>query len=126
MLYPGTHKWVFVEHVYPNWDKEGGINKGYFGIKNMPPEDAEKVYPAMDPGDVVFFHPHVIHGSGENKTKDRFRKSISCHYAASDCKYIDIKGTFHEVDTHIKKNLIHLKSAEMLVFKIWIISIITS
>jgi len=50
----------------------------------------------MKRGDVVFFHPHVIHGSGENKT-ERFRKSISCHYAACDVQFIDYKGTFNEV-----------------------------
>lgn len=25
-----------------------------------------------------------------------FRKAISCHYAASDCYYIDVKGTTQE------------------------------
>jgi len=34
----------------------------------MPSENAPKVHPEMKCGDVVFFHPHVIHGSGENKT----------------------------------------------------------
>jgi len=36
----------------------------YFGITEIPPESAAKVYPEMKIGDVVFFHPHVIHGSG--------------------------------------------------------------
>lgn len=26
----------------------------------------------------------------------RFRKAISCHYSASDCYYIDVKGTIQE------------------------------
>jgi len=34
----------------------------------MPSESAVKVYPEMKRGDVVFFHPHIIHGSGENRT----------------------------------------------------------
>jgi phytanoyl-CoA hydroxylase len=43
-------------------------------------------------GDTVFFHPLLIHGSGMNRTNG-FRKAISCHYAASECEYIDVTGT---------------------------------
>jgi len=93
VIYPGSHKGPFLDHGYPDWKE--GVNRGYWGIKNMPPESAVKVHPSMKAGDVVFFHPHIVHGSGVNKTQN-FRKSISCHYAASDCFFIDIKGTFHE------------------------------
>lgn len=61
----------------------------------MPSEDTKKVYLEMKAGDIVFFHPYLFHGSGENKS-DRFRKSVCCHFAAAECKYHDIKGTFHE------------------------------
>lgn len=47
-------------------------------------------------GDIVFFHPLLIHGSGENKTAG-FRKSMCCHFAASECKYIPIDGTVQEL-----------------------------
>lgn len=48
----------------------------------------------MEPGDTVFFHPLLVHGSGVNVSK-RTRKAISCHYAAGDCNYIDVcLGTF--------------------------------
>ncbi len=43
----------------------------------------------------MFFHPLLIHGSGANRT-DGFRKAISCHYAASECEYIDVTGTLQE------------------------------
>lgn len=49
----------------------------------------------MEKGDTVFFHPILIHGSGANRT-DGFRKAISCHYAASECEYIDLTGTIQE------------------------------
>lgn len=66
VLYPGTHKFPFMEHGYPDWSKEGGVNKGYWGIldKYMPDENAVKVHPTMKAGDCIFFHPHVYHGSG--------------------------------------------------------------
>lgn len=50
----------------------------------------------MKKGDIVFFHPLLIHGSGENKTKG-FRKSMCCHFAASECEYIPIEGTVQEL-----------------------------
>jgi len=66
VIYPGSHKGNFLEHGYPSWKE--GVNRGYWGIMSMPPEDSPKVYPEMKRGDVVLFHPHIIHGSGENKT----------------------------------------------------------
>ena len=49
----------------------------------------------MLPGDTIFFHPLLIHGSGPNITQG-FRKAISTHYASSHCEYIDVKGTIQE------------------------------
>jgi hypothetical protein len=47
----------------------------------------------------VFFHPILLHGSGKNKT-EAFRKSISCHYAAGSCTFIDVFGTSQERNLH--------------------------
>lgn len=44
----------------------------------------------MEPGDTVFFHPLLIHGSWKN-VSTRTRKAISCHYAAGDCEYIEVR-----------------------------------
>lgn len=54
-----------VEHGYPDWKE--GVNKAYWGVKHMPPPEAPKVYLEMKAGDIVFFHPYLFHGSGENK-----------------------------------------------------------
>ncbi len=53
------------------------------------------VYLEMEAGDTVFFSPLLIHGSGANRTNG-FRKAISCHYAASECEYINVIGTLQE------------------------------
>lgn len=45
VIYPGTHKGEFVKHGYPNWKE--GVNRGYWGIMDMPPESAHKVHPDM-------------------------------------------------------------------------------
>jgi len=34
----------------------------------------------MKAGDTLFFNGNVIHGSGPNRTTDRFRRSFTCHY----------------------------------------------
>lgn len=57
--------------------------------------EVDRVHLEMETGDTIFFHPLLIHGSGTNRTKG-YRKAISCHYAASECEYVDIKGTIQE------------------------------
>jgi ectoine hydroxylase-related dioxygenase (phytanoyl-CoA dioxygenase family) len=42
----------------------------------------------MRPGDTVFFHPLLLHGSGRNRSKS-FRRAISCHYASASCRHLD-------------------------------------
>ena len=44
----------------------------YHGIKDYDP-NAPRVHLEMGPGDTVFFHPLLIHGSGMNRTEG-FRK----------------------------------------------------
>lgn len=66
----------------------------YYGVKGMTGEE-ERTHLEMECGDTVLFHPLLIHGSGTNRTKG-FRKAISCHYAASECHYIEVKGTIQE------------------------------
>ena len=44
----------------------------YHGITNFDPS-ANMVHLVMEPGDTVFFHPLLIHGSGMNRTNG-FRK----------------------------------------------------
>jgi len=93
VVVPGTHRGDLLEHGYPDW--EGGVNYGYHGVKTYNPS-MDRIWVEMEEGDTVFFHPILLHGSGTNRTKG-YRKAISCHYAASDCEYIDVKGTSQEV-----------------------------
>ena len=34
----------------------------------------------MEPGDAIFFHGNIVHGSDPNRTTDRFRRSLIFHY----------------------------------------------
>jgi len=94
---PGTHKRQNLQgveiggrlqpHAYPNpWN--GPVNKAYHGLqlgdneKEMNALLARRVHLEMQPGDTVFFHPLLVHGSGANLTQ-RNRRSISVHYCNS-------------------------------------------
>ncbi len=41
------------------------------------------VAPELVPGDVLFFGGTVIHGSGPNRSRDRFRRSFIAHYVGA-------------------------------------------
>lgn len=86
-ILPKTHKGRFFDHEYPDWN--GEVNKAYFGIKEYEKFEDNRIDLEMKKGDIVFFHPLLIHGSGENKSQG-YRKSLCCHFAASECEYIPI------------------------------------
>ena len=62
------------------------MNLAYFGAKGVGAHP-ERVHLVMEPGDTVFFHPVLIHGSGHNRT-DGFRRAISAHYASAACRFL--------------------------------------
>jgi len=81
---PGSHKGELLEHGNPDWE---WVNFAYFGARGVGAEN-DRVHLEMEPGDTAFFHPLLIHGSGQNRTSG-FRRSISAHYASAHCKYIE-------------------------------------
>lgn len=44
--------------------------------------------PSLEPGDAIFFNGSLIHGSGSNKTHDRWRRSLIFHYVGESCRTI--------------------------------------
>jgi phytanoyl-CoA hydroxylase len=87
-VYPGSHRMPLQPHGYPN---DGVVNVAYHGIHDLPP-GLKAVDVEMGPGDTIFFHPLLIHGSGPNLSPN-FRKAMSCHYAASDVSLVDVSQT---------------------------------
>lgn len=45
-----------------------------------PPPGVAPVPVDLAPGDVLFFNGSLVHGSGPNRSRDRFRRSFICHY----------------------------------------------
>lgn len=103
---PGSHSLEeLLPHDYPPGSEPGSVNKFYHGILDVP-KSVNWVHLEMEPGDTVFFHPLLIHGSGVNNS-NRSRRSISCHYAAAECQYIDVSNTVQdriqsEIMDHVK------------------------
>ena len=94
---PGSHKRGMRKHGYPQWQSKH--NMGYLGIQDLTEtEIASRVHCEMKAGDVVFFHPQTIHGSGVNSRtiqdfndgdESAFRKAISVHYQRKDLLSVD-------------------------------------
>ncbi|HIM35500.1 MAG TPA: phytanoyl-CoA dioxygenase family protein [Pseudomonadales bacterium] len=76
---PGSHKGPLLKHANPDWEY---VNFAFYGVEA--PNLEERVHIEMEPGDTLFFHPLLIHGSGRNRDTV-FRRSISTHYARADC-----------------------------------------
>lgn len=84
VVVPGSHRDGLREHEVPDWDH---VNFLYVGAKGAD-AGTERMHLEMQPGDTVFFHPALLHGSGRNRTA-RFRRAISCHYASAACRFIE-------------------------------------
>jgi phytanoyl-CoA hydroxylase len=81
VVLPDSHRGELLQHGNPHWDN---LNAGYFGAKGV--DTSNRVHLEMNPGDTVFFHPILVHGSGRNKTEG-FRRAISAHYCAVDVEW---------------------------------------
>lgn len=87
MVVPGTHD-------LPLLCTESADTKKSFTDVTVPVPNELPVVPAiMDPGDVLFFHGQLIHGSYPNTTADRFRRALIGHYAVGVAEQI---GRFYQ------------------------------
>ena len=91
VVVPGSQKGELKPHGNPEWEH---LNGGYFGAMDIDEEMQTRVHLEMEPGDTVFFHPILLHGSGRNRTQG-FRRAISAHYTALDVEWAwKIRETF--------------------------------
>lgn len=66
-----------------------GKGNSYEGGASIPIPDGKKaVLAEMEPGDTLFFNGSLIHGSGPNRTTDRWRRSFICHYVGASTQAI--------------------------------------
>ncbi|MCC6681218.1 MAG: phytanoyl-CoA dioxygenase family protein [Phycisphaeraceae bacterium] len=74
MVVPGTHK---IDLICPD---QADLTRSFTTHLVNPPKGMKAVPADMQPGDVLFFNGSLIHGSGPNRSKDRWRRSFICHY----------------------------------------------
>ena len=102
MVVPGSHRGNIL------CQENGGEQlqqESFTGSVTRVPKGMKAVEVPMEPGDTLFFGGGVIHGSGPNRSKDRFRRSFIGHYAAGSLEKISkfylplvsMDGTDHEV-----------------------------
>jgi phytanoyl-CoA hydroxylase len=71
---PGTHR---MDLFCP---EEADLGTSFTREYVPPPPGLSAVGVDMAPGDVLFFNGQLVHGSGPNRSSDRFRRSFICHY----------------------------------------------
>jgi len=90
---------------------EKADSKESFAKQRVPiPKGARPVLAEMKAGDTLFFNGSAIHGSGPNRSKERFRRSFIAHYARGDLRKIShwylplvrMDGTDFEVEKQNK------------------------
>jgi len=69
------------------------------------PNGYKAVEVPMEPGDTLFFNGSLIHGSGPNRSKDRFRRAFIGHYAAGSLDRI----------SHFYQPLVRMDGTDMTV-----------
>jgi ectoine hydroxylase-related dioxygenase (phytanoyl-CoA dioxygenase family) len=52
------------------------------------PPGTRVVSALMEPGDVLFFNGQLVHGSGPNHSRERFRRSLIGHYIEGDAQQV--------------------------------------
>lgn len=84
---PGSHKFATVHDIMPDADNLLPMAQN---AKDVPEEKA--VSAALAPGQVVFHHESVVHGSGPN-TADHPRVGLSIHYVAPHVRETRFEGS---------------------------------
>ncbi|NEA37410.1 phytanoyl-CoA dioxygenase family protein [Streptomyces sp. SID13031] len=79
---PGSHRW-------PILCTEKADTKVSFTDVTVPlPEPGAAVPVEMAPGDVLFFHGALVHGSAPNVSSDRFRRALIGHYIQGEAELV--------------------------------------
>jgi len=71
---PGSHRWPIL------CTEKADTKVSYTDVTVPLPDPDAAVLVEMEPGDVLFFHGALVHGSAPNVTADRFRRALIGHY----------------------------------------------
>lgn len=90
VVVPGSHK----NGLYQVEEADAEVS--FTQAQTVLPPDANIIGLDMNPGDVLFFHGRIIHGSYANTTQDRWRRTFICHYVGQHATKFE-----PEVGTHV-------------------------
>ena len=68
--------------------KQADTSESFTDVAVDLPPGAEPIPVRMEPGDVLFFHGQLIHGSYPNTTTDRFRRSLIAHFVNASAEKV--------------------------------------
>lgn len=86
---PGSHKWPVLCTTKADTEQS-------FTDVTVPIPEGQRVEPViMEPGDVLFFHGCVVHGSYPNTSASRFRRALIGHYIAGEAEQVG--GFYHPI-----------------------------
>jgi phytanoyl-CoA hydroxylase len=74
-----------------------------------PPDGYRAQVVPLKAGDVLFFNGNVIHGSGPNRSKSRFRRAFICHYVARSTTEL---STWYRTPFRFNQQLMSIAAAE--------------
>ena len=81
---PGSHKLPVL------CVEKADVRASFTDVTVPVPEGAPVVPAVMAPGDVLFFHGSLIHGSRPNASGDRFRRSLIGHYITGEAQMVTL------------------------------------
>jgi ectoine hydroxylase-related dioxygenase (phytanoyl-CoA dioxygenase family) len=79
---PGSHTWPLLCTV------KADTSVSFTDVTVPVPARHPEIPIVMDPGDVLFFHGSLVHGSAPNTTTDRFRRALIGHYIQADARQV--------------------------------------
>ncbi len=86
---PGSQGWPLLCTI------EADTTQSFTDVTVPLPDDAELVPMLMEPGDVLFFNGSLVHGSGPNRSRDRFRRALVAHYVQGEAE--EVAHWYHPV-----------------------------
>ncbi len=82
MVVPGSHRWPIL------CTEKADTTLSFTDVTVPVPGAFDAVPVIMEPGDVLFFHGSLVHGSLPNRTADRFRRALIAHYIQAEATQV--------------------------------------
>ncbi|MEV4260728.1 phytanoyl-CoA dioxygenase family protein [Kribbella sp. NPDC049584] len=79
---PGSHRWPIL------CTEKADTTVSFTDVTVPLPSTGSAVPVEMEPGDVLFFHGALVHGSNPNVTTDRFRRALIGHYIEGEAERV--------------------------------------